>query len=59
MKLYIERKDGMLHIMQRIYVRLEPRRNHLRTIKVIEDTPANYQDILRWMDVVGHTLEEV
>jgi len=44
--------------MQRIYARLEPGRNFLRTIKVIEDTPANYQDILRWKDVFGHTLEE-
>ena len=58
MKLHIERKDGALRIMQRIDARLEPGRNHLRTIRVIEDTPANYQDILRWMDVVGHTLEE-
>ena len=58
MKLHIQRKDGNLHVMHRIEVGSRFSQNPLRTIKIVKDTPADYQNILRWIDAVGHTLEE-
>lgn len=58
MKLYLKRKDGMIHLMQQVHQRLEPSRKYLRIMKTVKDTPQNYDDILRWANVVGHTIEE-
>ena len=59
MKLYLKRKDGFIHVMQQVHHRVESGRRYLRTLKTVEDTPQNYDDIKRWAEVVGHDLEEI
>lgn len=59
MKIYLERKNGKLHVMQKIKVGSRFAQNPLRTIKIVEDTSQNYADILRWTNAVGHTIEEL
>ena len=57
MKLYIDRRDGMI----RVQVKVNSRPNKgvtFRTIREAKDTPKNFKDILRWADAVGHTIEE-
>jgi len=56
MKLYLERHDGMIRIQQKVNVRLPETRKMFRIIRTVKDTPENYKDILRWADVVGHTI---
>ncbi len=34
------------------------KREIFHTLREVKDTPKNYKDILRWADVVGHTIEE-
>ncbi len=58
LKLYIERRDGMIRVQQKVNSRLPETREMFRSLKVVEDTPENLKDILRWADVVGHTIEE-
>ena len=58
LKLYIERRDGMIRIRQKLNIRVPVRRGSFRTLREVEDTPENHKDILRWADVMGHTLEE-
>ena len=61
MKILITRKDGQLYVQQvvnqNVPERLDPYRI-TRTIKTVKDTPANFADILRWANVVGHEVEE-
>ena len=57
MKFYIERRDGMIRVRQKVTMRLRDR-ELFRTRKEVKDTRENYKDILRWADVVGHTIEE-
>ncbi len=57
MKLYIERRDGMIRVRQIVKARWNDRA-WLSTVKKVNDTPANYKDLLRWADLVGHTIEE-
>ena len=57
-KFYIERRDGMIRVRQKVNVRL--RDDELfRTRKEVKDTRENYKDILRWADIMGHTIEEM
>lgn len=58
MKITIKRRDGKIHVMQTVKVGSRFSQNPLRTMKVVDDTPQNYADILRWIDAVGHTLED-
>ena len=58
MKLYLERHDGMIRVQQKLNMRLPEMRDVFSTLREVTDTPENYKDILRWADVVGHTLEE-
>ncbi len=58
MKIYIERRDGMIRVQQKVNVRLPEMPEMFRTRREVKDTPKNYKDILRWADVVGHTIEE-
>ena len=62
MKIYIQRKDGQLYVKpvvnQNLPERLDPYRM-MRTIKTLKDTPANFADVLRWADAVGHEVEEL
>ena len=58
MKLYIERRDGMIRVQRKLNMPLPEWRRIFRTLKEAKDTPENYKDILRWADVMGHTLEE-
>ncbi len=57
MKFYIERRDGMIRVQQKVSAR---RSGHewFRTRRSVKDTPENYKDILRWADFLGHTIEE-
>lgn len=57
MKLYLERHDGKIHVQKKVDMPLG-NRNWFRTFKSVDDTPANYKDLQRWAEVVGHTLEE-
>ena len=57
MKLYIERRDGMIRLLQKVKTR-RPNREWFGTYKEVEDTPENYKDLRRWADVVGHVIEE-
>ena len=57
MKLYIERRDGMIRVQQKVKARLYDQ-EWFHTLRSVKDTPENYKDILRWADVVGHTIEE-
>ena len=62
MKIYIQRKDGQLYVKSAVKQNLAGRRDPyrmMRTIKTVKDTPANFADILRWADVVGHEVEEL
>ena len=57
-KFYLERRDGMIRVRQKVNVRL--RHGELfRTRREVKDTRENYKDILRWADVMGHTIEEM
>ena len=58
MKLYIERRDGMLRIQQKLNMRPPDKREWIRTYRVVEDTPENYKDILRWADLMEHMIEK-
>ena len=62
MKLFIERKDGQLYVQQvvnqNLRSRLDPYRI-MRTLKTVKDTPANFANILRWANAVGHDVEEL
>ncbi len=58
MKLYIERRGGMIHVQQKVNMRAPRKREVFRTFKSVKDAPANYRDIVRWAGAVGHTLEE-
>ena len=57
MKFYIERRDGMIRVQQKVATRLHSG-GWFRTLRAVTDTPENYKDILRWADFVGHTLEK-
>lgn len=57
MKLYIERRDGMIHVQQKIKARLGNQPSYAE-YKEVKDTPANFTDLQRWAKAVGHTLEE-
>lgn len=60
MKIYLERKDGQLYVKQKTrQKKLEGARLHppMRTMKVVKDTPENLDDIKRWAEAVGHTVE--
>lgn len=58
MKIVIKRQDGKIHVMQVIKVGPRFPQNPLRKMRVVDDTPKNYADIVRWIDAVGHTLED-
>ena len=58
MKLYIERRDGMIRVQMKHTSQPLVKRETYRTVKEVEDTPENFADIERWADTVGHTLEE-
>ena len=58
MKLYLERHDGMIRVQQKLNMRLPEMRDVFSTLREVKDTPENYKDILRWADVVGHTIEK-
>ncbi len=61
MKIVIQREDGLIKVKKPVVQRLSPRPDShraMRTMKTVEDTPANYKDILRWADVVGYEVEE-
>ena len=61
MKIYIQRKDGQLHVKFAVKQNLAGRRDPyrlIRTIKTVKDTPGNLADILRWADTVGREVEE-
>ena len=34
------------------------KREMFRALKVVEDTPENLKDILRWADALGYPIEE-
>jgi len=58
MKLYIDRRDGMIRVRQKANIPLPDKRKIFRTLRTVKDTPENYKDIQRWADAVGHTIEE-
>ena len=57
MNIYIERRDGIIRVQQKVKARLYDQ-EWFCTLRSVEDTPENYKDILRWADFVGHTLEK-
>lgn len=57
MRCYIERRDGMIRIQQKVNPRLLDVQC-FRTRRSLKDTPENYRDILPWADVMGHTIDE-
>ena len=62
MKLFIQRRDGEIRVLQEVNKTIPSRRDPftvMRTFKTVKDTPTNFADILRWADVVGHTIEEL
>ena len=58
MKLYIERRKGMIHVQQKVTRKVSFHAEWYLTLRKAKDTPKNYKDILRWADAVGHTLEK-
>jgi len=56
MQIYIQRKNGTILVKQVVKAKLYPGKDLYRTIKTIKDTPEHLADILRWADVVGHTV---
>ncbi len=59
MIIYLERHNGQIKVKQIVKTNLHEVRDLYRTIKTVKDTPANYADILRWADAVGHEVEEL
>ena len=57
MKFYIERRDGVIRVQQKVTARLIGY-EWFRTHREVKNTPENYKDILRCADVMGHTIEE-
>ena len=57
MKLYIERRDGRIFLQQKIKTRMGNQDTY-SMYKEVKDTPENYKDLLRWANVVGHTIED-
>ena len=58
MKLYIERRDGMIRVRQKANIPLPDKRKIFRTLRLVTDTPENYKNLLRWADSLAHTIEE-
>ena len=58
LNLYIERRNGMIRVRQKVNMQSSDKRKMFRTLKTVKDTPKNYKDILRWADFLGHTVEE-
>ena len=56
LRLFIRRQDGTIYVQQKVKTRTG--RGRYFTLREAKDTLANYKDILRWADAVGHTLEE-
>ena len=58
MKVNLPRRDGMIRVRQKVNMQSSDKRKMFRTLRTVKDTPENYKDILRWADLMGHTIEE-